>query len=112
MRRDLTETVQSWSGLFGGAGAWFASQQAGAWKVLPQCADHGLWVVAINVVALAVALGAATLSWRVRHVPDTSEMRAERMNFIAVMCAGIAVLCTLAIVLQGLAGVVFQGCER
>jgi hypothetical protein len=112
MRRDLAQTAQSWSGFFGGAGAWFVSQQAGAWKVLPQCADHRLWVVAINVVALAVALGAATLSWRVRRVPDTTGMRAERLNFIAATCAGIAVLCALAILLQGLAGLVFQGCER
>ncbi|MGE5537719.1 MAG: hypothetical protein ACM30I_03815 [Gemmatimonas sp.] len=112
MRRDIAITASSWSGLFAGSAAWFTAQQAGAWKVFAECADHRLWVIAINVIALAVALAGAALSWRVRRVPDVTGLSAERLNFTGVLCAGIAVVFAMAIVLQGMAGMILSGCER
>jgi hypothetical protein len=112
MRRDVALTASSWSGFFLGAFAWFGAQQAGAWKVFAQCADHRVWVIVVNIVALAIALGGGGLSWRVRRAPGVTGMTAERLNFTAMLCAGLAIVFSMAIVLQGLAALILHGCER
>jgi hypothetical protein len=111
LRRLATINFSSWAGLFAGPAAWFFAQQAGAWTVVPRCADHSASVLFINAASFAFALAGAWLSWRARREPAGSASPA-RVSFVATLSALMAFLFAVVILVQGSAALVFTGCER
>lgn len=112
MVHQSTPGLASWTGLFAGPAAWFFAQQAGAWGVLPRCADHRTWVIAVNVIALLAVLAGGWVSLRTRRADWTGNPARERVRFVAGLGVTSAVIFAFAILLQALAGIVFMGCER
>ena len=99
----------AWSGLVSGAGAWAISTQANYALVLWQCSEHAhpiSWI-AFALVVTALAGGFLSLhSWR-NAASDEGGLR---------LAAGIGTLAgflfAAVIVLQGMAALIFTGCER
>jgi hypothetical protein len=105
------------AGLYAGPAAWFISTQASYALVPWVCASK---VPAIPLVAAALvilSLFGGFLSWRafasaspLPHADATGAGRPHR--FVAAVGIMMAVLFALVIAVQGVAGVVFNGCER
>lgn len=105
------------AGLYAGPFAWFISTQ-GNYALVPWVCAHKLPVIPIlAAVLIMVSLFGAVLSWRafassgaVPHGDSTGAGRPHR--FVAVVGIMMAMLFALVILVQGAAGVVFDGCER
>ena len=112
---SLGRSGVSWAGLVSGPAAWAMSTQMNYILADMQC---GMRVYPVPWVALGLALAALLggfLSWQAwRTVPESSNppRRAETERFVAGLGASMALLFAAVIVLQGLAGVLFSGCER
>jgi hypothetical protein len=105
------------AGLFAGPLAWFVSTQ-GNYALTPwMCANKTPVVPMIAAVLVAISLLGGFLSWRAyasaSHVPPLDPTGAGRPHrFLAAVGIMMAVLFALVIAVQGVAGVVFNGCER
>jgi hypothetical protein len=104
----------SWGGLFAGPLAWAASTQINYMLVPWQCA-HGVPIVPTLAVVLAiVALAGGVLSWRSGggEAGSRPEPEARTEHFVATLGVLAAALFALVILMQGLAGLILDGCVR
>jgi hypothetical protein len=105
------------AGLYAGPLAWFVSTQ-GNYALTPwMCANKTPFVPMLAAVLVAISLFGGFLSWRafasaspVPHADVTGAGRPHRL--IAAVGIMMAVLFALVIAVQGVAGIVFTGCER
>jgi hypothetical protein len=98
----------AWAGLVLGPGAWALNTQLGYALTSWICAHHVDLVPWLAAGCALVALAGALVSLRVWR--DGGRQASSR--FIAAMSAAIATLFTLAILVQGAAGLFLHGCER
>lgn len=100
-----------WTGLFGGAAAWFLQHQVGADTNVWDCRTaNGMFVVGLGIVcALLAAAGGAVSWWSSR--PDEPDLAQNRSFARIVGVAGAGVF-LLAIGFQTLAGVLIPACHR
>ncbi|MDX6805516.1 hypothetical protein [Terrihabitans rhizophilus] len=105
-----------WAGLATGPAAWALSFQLNYVLVPWQCA-HQLYPVpwAAGVLALVAAAG-GLVSWRGWRGAEADarslDRRPETERFLAALGVMSAALFTAIILLHGLAGLIFHGCER
>jgi MFS family permease len=104
------------AGLYVGALSWMASTQANYALVPVACAHQGVWLVPMLSFGLAVlSILGGLLSWRAlpaQHLHPDYHAGGKPHRFLAIIGMGSAVLFAAVILLQGVAGVVLQGCER
>jgi hypothetical protein len=101
-----------WAGLFSGPFAWGISTQ-----LLYGMADEACvrsvrlapWIALGLVVA---ALAGAFVSWRSYDAPGSDEERSRVHRFLSVIGVAVGLLFGFVILLQGMAGTIFTGCER
>jgi hypothetical protein len=105
------------AGLYAGPAAWFVSTQAN-YSLVPWVCAHKIPVIPfLAAVLVVVCLFGGFLSWRAFAVagsiprPDTTGAGRPH-RFVAALGIMMAVLFALVIAVQGVAGVVFDGCER
>jgi hypothetical protein len=105
------------AGLYGAPAAWLVNTQLNYSLVSWICASDVQLVPLVALGFALVSLAAGYLSWRAwRSSPplpsadDPGSARPHRL--VAGVGTLIAVLFTLVILLQGAAGLVFNGCER
>jgi len=107
---------RSWAsaGLFAGAAAWIANTTLNFALVADACSRASRTVPPISVAMLAVTLAGVALSWRAwRDVPpDTEAQGGAPRQMLALSGVFAGLLFALVILLQGAAGVMFEGCER
>ena len=106
----------SWAGLLSGPVAWGLSTQGNYALATPQClsgVQPTVWM-AVLLAALALAGGGLSLSAyrRIGDRPSPAGRKPRTEAFYALLSMGMAVLFALVILLQGVAGLVFTGCER
>jgi hypothetical protein len=108
----------TWTGVFGGPLAWFASQQV-SYALVPWACHGGppIAIHATNLVALAVVLFAGALAWRDlrRAGRQGSDERAPpegRQRFLGLVGLMLCVLFGLAIVAQTIGVFFFDPCQR
>jgi hypothetical protein len=114
MARWLQRGLPS-AGLYAGPLAWFISTQ-GNYALVPWvCANKSPAIPVLAAALVALCLVGGFLSWRAfasaGSAPDvTGAGRPHR--FVAAVGVMMALLFALVIGVQGVAGVVFSGCER
>ena len=121
MRED---TVTGWvvrglpsAGIFAGPTAWLLDTQAN-YALVPWVCAHQIQIIPIVALAMAaLSLLGGYLSWRgyvaaepMSHADSTGAGRPHR--FVALMGIGMALLFATVIIVHGIAGVIFHGCER
>jgi len=105
------------AGIFLGPAAWLLNTQLN-YALVPWVCAHQVRIVPVIAFAAAlVSLSGGFLSWRAFRLspvtPEPDSTRAGRPHrFTALMGIAIAGLFTLVIVLHGVAGLMFHGCER
>ena len=105
------------AGLYAGPAAWFVSTQ-GNYALVPWvCANKAPVIPVLAAALVALSLFGGFLSWRAyasaSPVPQPDATGSGRPHrFVAAVGVMMAVLFALVIVVQGVAGVVFNGCER
>jgi hypothetical protein len=119
------------AGVFVGPAAWLVSTQAN-YALAPWTCTHGLRAVPfVSIPLFALSLAGAFLSWRAfghasrtgdeRTVPAPDGARAASLDspeggtphrLIAAIGVWVALLFALVIAVHGVAGLVFDGCER
>jgi hypothetical protein len=110
--RHLFEHGLSWAGFVSGPGAWAVSTQVNYGLAPWECA-HRAGVVPWFAAALALlALAGGFLSWRAWQRPEAAGRPPRTERFIAGVSLAMAILFALVILMQGTAGLVFNGCER
>jgi hypothetical protein len=105
------------AGIFMGPVAWLLNEQLN-YALVPWICAHQVQLVPVVAFAAAiVSLAGGFLSWRafrmspITPAPDsTGAGRPHR--FTALIGLAIAALFTAVIVLHGVAGLMFHGCER
>ena len=111
----MNARTASWAGLATGPIAWAVATQV-HYAVVPWTCAHGgrhVLVPGLAVLFAIVAASGAIVSWRARRQlpPPEGEAGGHPHAFLARMAAGLALLFTLVILMQGAAGVLFSGCE-
>jgi hypothetical protein len=106
-----------WAGVFAGPVAWLVSTQANYALVPWACANKIPVIPMLAAGLVAVSLFGGFLSWRAfagaGSVTETELKGGGRpRRFLAAMGIMAAVLFALVIVVHGLAGLAFNGCER
>jgi hypothetical protein len=105
------------AGLFAGPVAWLLNTQIN-YALVPWVCAHGIQLVPFVTFGTAlIGLAGGLLSWRAWQtsgpgpaIDDPSSAQPHRLTAgIGVLAA---ILFTAVILLQGAAGLVFQGCER
>jgi hypothetical protein len=129
MPRLLSRGLPS-AGLYVGPAAWLVSTQAN-YVLVPWSCAHGFRAVPLVALPLiAVSLAGGYLSWRAlgglhgggeRAVPEADGNRGASLGdpkdgkphrLVAAIGILTALLFALAITVHGVAGLVFDGCER
>jgi hypothetical protein len=105
------------AGLFAGPAAWAVSTQANYALVPWVCAHKVPAIPALAFFLIAVSLFGGFLSWRAydaggREPSSTSPVDGRPHRFVAAVGIMMAALFALVIAVQGVAGIVFDGCER
>jgi hypothetical protein len=104
-------TIAPWTGLFVGAGAWFADHQLSSDGNFWNCAQAGgPFAVEVGVVCLVIAIAGGVTSWRAR--PETGAASEESRRFARFVGAAAAAIFALAIAFGTWAGVLLPGCQR
>jgi hypothetical protein len=105
------------AGIYAGPTAWLIGTQANYALVPWVCANQIPVIPVVAIVMAALSLLGGFLSWRgyvtaapTPHPDSTGAGRPHR--FVALIGVGIALLFTVIIILHGIAGMVFHGCER
>jgi hypothetical protein len=104
------------AGVFAAPAAWALNTQLN-YAIVPWVCAQGMNIVPALAVANAIiAMAGGFLSWRawsVRAEGSSDDPNAGRPHrLVAGLGALMAVLFAAVILLQGVAGLVFQGCER
>lgn len=105
------------AGIYAGPTAWLLDTQAN-YALVPWVCAHQIRLVPLVAVLMAAAsLLGGFLSWRgyvtAAPTPRPDSTGAGRPHrFVALIGIGMALLFTAIIGVQGIAGLVFHGCER
>jgi hypothetical protein len=103
------ELLLPWSGIIGASFGWMLSQQIGSMQSFDNCrGTDPLLVLIIGLLGLALTTAGgwiALLVWRDRQSPSHGARR-----FIAIVGAGLAALCAIAIILQTAASLIIPRC--
>jgi hypothetical protein len=109
--RFQTSAIAPWTGLFAGAGAWFADHQLSSDGNFWDCAKAGGgFAVIVGLVCLALAVAGGVASWVAR--PEAPADEAETRRFARFVGAASAAIFALAIAFGIWAGVLLPGCQR
>jgi hypothetical protein len=103
------------AGLVSGPLAWAISTQGN--YILPawQCAwgvNPVPWLALALVMVSAGGAGLSLVAYKSIATPSAGYNKERRDRFICILATFVAVIFCLAIALQGLAGLIFTGCER
>ena len=107
----------SWAGLLAGPAAWAINTQAGYALVDWSCVTRLHPLPFLALALLLVALGGAFLSWRAwRRLPRQGSLEEptshQPRRLVAASGMLLGILFALVIAAQGMAGTLFDGCER
>jgi len=94
-------------GLTVGGLLWAANTQLGEILPYPQCRTGVALLTFVSLLVGILSIGAALLSWRSRRPAE-----AAVDTFLARLGIMAGLLFAFAIALQGVASLVFTGCER
>lgn len=109
--RFQASAIAPWTGLFVGAGAWFADHQLASDGDFWNCArTGGPFAVIVGLVCIAVAASGGVASWRAR--PEARADAVETRRFARFVGSGAAAVFSLAIAFGTWAGVLLPGCQR
>jgi hypothetical protein len=110
MLRKIT-TPLHWAGLLVASALWMINTQLG--QILPylDCEHHARYSAIISFAGAAVSCLAGAISWQSIGRAETSEPRRTWL-FVGSMSVLGALVFAFALSMQGLAGLVFSGCER
>jgi hypothetical protein len=110
--RPTAATLAACAGLIAGPLLWAVNVQAG--QILPyaDCAEHQRFAAMLALLSTVLVLGSAIVSWRARTGRPAAWASARSFGFVAVLGALVALIFALALLLQGIAGLVLNGCER
>lgn len=105
------------AGIFMGPFAWLVDTQLNYALVPWICAHQVRLVPLVAFAAALISLAGGFLSWRAFRLspitPEPDSTGAGRPHrFTALMGIAIAALFTVIIILHGVAGIMFHGCER
>lgn len=94
------------AGLIAAPLAWAVNMQLG--QVLPyaDCGARLRWNLVCSVLLLIIAGVAGSVSWR------AGSEQGHTMRFVAHVSGLVAWVLVLALLMQGLAGLILTGCER
>jgi hypothetical protein len=106
-----------WAGIYAGPAAWLVSTQANYALVPWVCANKMPVIPLLAAALVAVSLFGGFLSWRAFAVAGSvtaTELKGggRPRRFLAALGMLLAVLFALVILVHGLAGLAFSGCER
>ena len=106
-------TAPAWAGLLAGPGAWAVATQL-HYVLVPWACAHGIaWalVPALAASFAALAGAGAALSWQARRMAPAEDEENQTHRFLGGLGAALALLFAGLILLQGLGGAFFTGCE-
>lgn len=98
-----------WAGVFGGAFFWYGAHDLGLYFSAYNC-THPWFVPFVHFVAFIGSIICGLLSFQAW--PDGVIDRTQRRGFSAGIGMASASLFTLVILWQGLATLIYSGCER
>jgi hypothetical protein len=98
-----------WTGLFAGGFAWYAAHDLSLYLVRQNCTTNQLIAPLIHLVGLAIALGGGFISYREIRTTGGGN---EAYSFAARVGFAASLLLSLVILWQGIATLVYTGCER
>ena len=100
-----------WTGLFGGAAAWFADHQIASDSNVWDCHKAGgAFAITVGLVCLAATLAGGIASWR--SAPTDRDQEPDSRRFARIVGVGSAAVFALAIAFGTWAGVLVPGCQR
>jgi hypothetical protein len=103
------QQLESWAGLLGGAVSWYGAHEASFYLVRQNCAGKPWIVPLIHLAALAITVSAGTLSFKQSR---RARPLADSPAFEALIGTGAALVFVVVILFQGVAGLIYTGCER
>lgn len=107
LQREARDTLLAWSALAAGSFAWFGSQQLGSNAVFAGCSPgDGLLDVLVSLLALLLVGLGGFLSLRVWRGGDSEASHP----FVGMLGIAASALLSIAIILQGLAGLIIPSC--
>ena len=116
MTAHARDVWAGWAGFFAGPVCWFAQQELALWLLPADCGKR--WWISPSISALfaiIVAIAALLASRSARRLPAPAEgagFAARRTRFIALLGTISPLFFLAAIAWQGIAGLVYSGCER
>jgi hypothetical protein len=109
--RDRLSGIAPWSGLIAAGAGWGLHQQLVTDALHFDCsATADGRGIALGLVALAIVVGGAFVSWRALPAADAASAEDSMRRFIAHLSLMAAVLATLGLGFHILAGALLPGC--
>jgi hypothetical protein len=107
------KTLSAAAGLFAGPAAWFVNTELNYALAAQACSTAFPAVPAVSAVMLVFALTGGGLSWRAwqRATGDPEAQGGAPDHLLAATGALASLLFACVILVQGAAGLVFDGCE-
>jgi hypothetical protein len=115
MMNTRTRFWLSGAGFFAGPAAWALHQQIGYMLVPVSCQARTMLVPIVTLLAVVLALAGSYLSWMPWRAAEAGESAADAIRarrFLAILSAWSAALFAFAILLQGAATLILNGCQR
>jgi hypothetical protein len=100
----------SWAGVFGGAFFWYAAHDLSLYFSAENC-KHGWIAPTIHIVALIGAIISGVLSYQAWPKGDDG-IRHRRLAFTTIVGVTAAGLFAIVILWQGIATLIYTGCEQ
>jgi hypothetical protein len=113
-----TGDIVTWTAVFSGPFAWFASQQASYALVPWVCHGGTLFAIhLVNLLALILVAVGGAMAWREwrrtgRQVSDETAPPLDRARFLALMGLSLGCLFACVIVAQAIGAFFFGPCQR
>jgi hypothetical protein len=108
MRHEL-HALKPWSGLLGGFLCWYAAHDLGFYFSDFNCRHQ--WIVpSIHLLALAASVYFTWISFAVLR-SEKPDVQGKR-GFVSLVSTGAGAVFSLVILYQGVATLIFKGCER
>jgi hypothetical protein len=106
-RRKTLEHMAPWLGLLGAGFGWGLAHQLGSNSVFDDCrTGTPLFIVAVSLVALLIALAGGYFSWDIWHRGKETEGR----RFLGLLGTLLTAIASFAIVLQAVSSLIIPRC--